>query len=265
MALDADIAHFARFGFVVLRRAFDPGPLSDEVDQAFREGSRAPFEANVGGGDIGGRYLPMMCERTPVSLTLLDRFAEFATQLLGAAVLPVRAKGVLYFGSTNWHNDSDQAVPSVSCACYLESLQAHNGALRVLPGSHRSDFGASVQSRNETFAALSGLPIETEPGDAIFFDEHLYHASGGGQNRRQWRVDYVVDPIGTEQEAVVRDYFAAIFLPGWDGGYDVDLYPTYGAHWRASGRPWLDRLEQLGAHSLAAAEESASRHEAAEK
>jgi len=57
----------------------------------------------------------------------------------------------------------------------------------------------------------------------------------------------------------VRDYFRSIFVPGWDGGYDVDLYPTYGPFWRASGRPWLKRLDHLGAHDAAAAEEAAAR------
>jgi hypothetical protein len=200
MAFHADLAHFARFGFVVLRRAFDPSPLSDELDRAIREGSRAPFGTSVGGADLGGRYLPMMCERTPVSLSLLDQFAGVAAQLLGV----------------------------------------------------------SVRERAEMFAGLPGLPIDTEPGDAIFFDEHLYHASSGGMNRRQWRVDYIVDPVGDEQETAVRHYFASIFVPGWDGGYDVDLYPTDRSHWRASGRTWLRRLDELGAHAAAAAEESAA-------
>ena len=257
MVSHADIAHFARFGFVVLRRAFDPWPLSDEIDGTFREGSRAPFGVNVAGGDISGRYVPMMCEHTPVSLSLLDEFARVATQLLDSPVLPVRAKGVMYFGSTNWHRDSDQDVTSVGCACYLEPLHARNGALRVLPASHRGQLAASLRDRGELLTALPGLAIDTEPGDAIVFDEHLYHASSGGKDRRQWRVDYVVDPIDATQEAAVREYFARLFVPGWDGGYDVDRFPTYGAHWRASGRPWLARLEHLGAHDAAAAEEAA--------
>ncbi|HUP71563.1 MAG TPA: hypothetical protein VM282_00805 [Acidimicrobiales bacterium] len=127
MVSHADIAHFTRFGYVVLRRAIDPQPLCDEVDRAFREGSRAPFEVTV----------------------------------------------------------------------------------------------------------------------------------AGGRNRRQWRVDFVADPTDTEQEAAVRDYFTRLYVPGWDGGYDADLYPTYGEDWRASGRAWLDRLDQLGAHDAAAAEEAA--------
>ena len=172
-------------------------------------------------------------------------------------VLPVRAKGVLYDGDTNWHTDSDLDVMSIGFLCYLESLQPATGALRVLPASHREPFGASVHARSDTFAPLPGVAIETDPGDAIVFDEHLCHSSVGGRNRRQWRVDYVADPTDADEEAAVRDYFARLFVPGWDGGYDVDRFPTYGSHWRASGRPWLGRLQQLGAHDAAAAEEAA--------
>ena len=257
MVSRADIAHFNRFGYAVLRRAFDPAPLSDEIDRSFREGSRAPFAVDVAGGEISGRYLPMMCERTPVSLALLDQFADAAAELLGRPVLPVRAKGVLYHGDTNWHTDSVHDVTSVGFVCYLESLRPDNGALRVLPTSHRHSLGSSVEARSATFATLPGLAIETEPGDAIVFDEHLCHASTGGSNRRQWRVDFVADPTDADQEAAVRGYFERLYVPGWDGGYNVDLYPTYGSFWRASGRPWLGRLDQLGAHDAAAAEEGA--------
>jgi hypothetical protein len=122
----ADIAHFDRFGFVVLRRAFDPVPLIAEVDRALIDGSRAPFGAAVGGGEVTGRYVPMMCERTPYSLTLLDDFADIVTSLLGGPVLPVRAKAVVYHGETNWHHDSDLDVSSVGCLCYLEPLRARS-------------------------------------------------------------------------------------------------------------------------------------------
>jgi hypothetical protein len=57
----------------------------------------------------------------------------------------------------------------------------------------------------------------------------------------------------------VRGYFTDLYVPGWDGGYDVDRYPTYGEHWRGSGRWWLERLDALGAHEAATAEEAAVR------
>jgi hypothetical protein len=267
MLSDAQISHFRTFGFVVLRRAFDPRPLSEEVDRALRDGFPRSREVATGGG-IRFRYVPLMCERAPISLSLLDRFALPAAELLGAAILPVRAKGVLYSGATGWHRDSDHAVASVGFAGYLEPLGAGSGALRVLPGSHRPALGEAVgayaaglteEAPEARVAALPGFAVCTEPGDVIAFEEHLYHASAGGRERRQWRVDYVAAPAGAEEEGRVRAYYDSTYPPDWDGGYDVDRYPTYGGHWLSSGRPWIARLGELGVYRAAAAGEAFTR------
>lgn len=57
----------------------------------------------------------------------------------------------------------------------------------------------------------------------------------------------------------MQAYYAGVNLPDWDGGYDVDAYPSYGSHWMGSGRPWIDRLGQLGAYGASAAEEAFAR------
>jgi hypothetical protein len=264
---DADAAHLRTFGYVVLRRALDPGPLADELDRALRDGSRTTFSVD-GGPGVSGAYVPMMVERTPVSVGLLDRFAVDAAALLGRTVLPLRAKGVRYAANASWHRDSELPIASIGFAAYLEPLDAGNGALRVLPGSHHGAYGEAVAAHlapaddvdpAAAVAALPGVVVDTEPGDVIVFDEHLFHASVGGRDRRQGRVDYVVDPLGADEEAAARRWFADTYPPDWDGGYDVDLFPTYDAAWRSSGRPGLERLEALGAHAASAAEEAFAR------
>lgn len=229
------------------------------MNRSFTDGFRASTVAKIGSGGVEFRYLPMMCERTPASLSLLDALAGPATQLLGRAVIPVRAKGTRYFGRSAWHKDSDLDVPSVGFVTYLESLDARSGALRVQPGSHRGEAaelpdGAPVQGSPAHTEA-----IETEPGDVIVFDEHLTHGSVGGHARRQWRVDFVADPVDDDEEARVRAYLARIYQVGWDGGYDVDRYPSYGPHWRRASRPWTERLRELGAYELADAQEDVVR------
>ena len=203
---------------------------------------------------------------------MLDQFTGAAATLLGGSVLPVRAKCVSYYGAARWHNDSIHNVASVGFASYLEPLAAGNGALRVLPGSHRSEFSASLNDyfttcqpghNDDTWedwvAAVPAFVVCTDPGDVIAFDEHLFHASARGRDRRQWRVNYVADAVDSEADARLRAYYNAIFPPDWDGGYDVNLYPTFGTHWLASGQPCLQRLAQLGATAAAAAQEAFSR------
>jgi hypothetical protein len=261
MVTVSQVALFATFGFVVLRGEVDPGPLSDELDGALDDGDRSSSDVVAGTVGVDFRYVPMMDEATPVSIALLDRFAAVASSVLGGPVLPVRAKGVRYLGNAHWHRDSDRPVRSVGVACYLEPLDAGTGALRVLPGSHGPGWGASVSALLDAAPALAlpGHVVDTDPGDVIVFDEHLFHASAGGGPRRQWRVDYVEDPDGPEAEAHVRAYYAGVFPPRWDGGYDVDRHPTYPPYWKAGGRPWVTRLEQLGAYEAAEAQEAFTR------
>ena len=131
-----------------------------------------PF--NRGSGSVGFHGVIMMCERTPVSLHLVDLLSDAGARLLGRTVLPGRGKGTRYFGSSGWHADSDLPIDSVSFVAYLDPLTATSGALRVRPGSHLGEAGDEVV-------------VETAPGDLVAFDEHLVHGSVGGAIRRQWR------------------------------------------------------------------------------
>jgi len=256
-----DVSHFQTFGFVVLRGAFDPRPLAAEIDRALRDGI-VPSSGTSGGGEIRFQYLPMMTAETPVSLSLLDRFEAVAATLLGGPVLPTRAKGVRYQGNTPWHADSAFRIPSIGFAAYLEPLDAENGALRVLPGSHRPEFAEALGALGAAGAPAEALPahaVVTEPGDVIVFEEHLFHASTGGGARRQWRLDYLCDPVGAEAEGATRSYFKSIYPPDWDGGYDVERFASYGPDWRDSGRPSVARLGELGVYELATKQEGYAR------
>jgi hypothetical protein len=166
-------------------------------------------------------------------------------------VLPLRAKGTRYGGSSGWHSDSELDVPSIGFVAYLEPVEAHNGALRVQPGSHRSG-----PTDDAARPVAEGEALETAPGDVIAFDEHLVHGSSGGFSRRQWRVDFLIDPLDAQEETLVRDYFGRIYAIGWDGGYHADRYPSYGSAWRNANRPWTQRLRELGVYDLADAQEA---------
>ena len=248
------ILHFDTFGFALLPRLANVAALSAEFDACMSDAFAGPSHMNAGAAGNQFRYVPTMCERTPHSLALVQRLAPVASLILQAPVLPSRAKATSYRGSTKWHRDSDAAVNSVGFLFYLEPVDAENGALRVLPGSHGAEYGAAVQAYTTHAELVPGIAIPTLPGDAIALNERLFHASSGGAVRRQWRVDFVADVPGTEP--ALRDYFARQYTPGWDGGYDVDRYPSYGEHWRALDSAWSERLDELGAYQAAAAEEA---------
>ncbi len=253
-----DLDQLQSLGFVVLRRFFEPAHLIAEVDHVLATGRRESAASWLGGA-IRFQYVPMMTNETPHSLELLSRAEGVARSILGGSVLPTRAKGTRYRGDTPWHADSALPMVSLGFAAYLEPLVSDTGALRVLPGSHLPGVADGLRSEGvegQPASARAAHTVETEPGDLLVFDEHLFHASAGGGVRRQWRVDFVRDLDDLASEELVRQYFAGIFPPDWDGGYDALRYPSYGPDWLASGRPSVERLRALGVYAMAARQEA---------
>ncbi len=255
-------AHLETFGFVVLEGAIDAGALALELDAALADSGAAAIGVETGGGATAVQYVPMMCARTPRSLSLLTELGPLATGLLGRPSLALRAKGMRYAGSTPWHVDSTRAAVSLGFLAYLEPLDASNGALRVVPGSHRGDFreaalGYLAAAGPEAPAAsLPGVALATAPGDVVVMDERLLHASAGGRKRRQWRVDFVADPTTREEDAALHALLDQTFPPDWDGGYDADAFPSFGDDWRRAVGSIAERLDAFGATTRAHAQEA---------
>jgi hypothetical protein len=250
------VESFRAFGFAVLRQFFDPRPLAMEVDRVLSDGLlRQPPH----GGEIRFQYVPMMTAETPVSLSLLDRLGAVAEAWFDRPVLPTRAKGTRYFGETPWHVDSELPVASLGCLAYLEPTADDSGALRLVPGSHHQRFNEALRGVCAVAVRDPSLPshvVATDPGDVILMDEHVLHAAFGGGVRRQWRVDYLGVPVGVEESVLTKSYFDGLYEREWDGGYDVDRFPSYGPDWRRSGRAAVAQLEALGVYEAAAAQEA---------
>ena len=239
----------------MLRQQVNAETLSTEFDRAMIDA----FEdlAHLNAGAIGNhfRYVPMMCEYTPYSLDLIGVLAPLAAELLGCNVLPGRAKATIYVGSAKWHRDTDLNVRSIGLAAYLEPLTASTGALQVIPGSHHPDYGTAIDSYLSDSPAIAGVGLPTGPGDLIVFNEHLFHATSGGGTRRQWRIDFVADDAPDD---ILTEWYARQYSVGWDAGYNLDRYPSYGPYWQTRHPHWNQRLTELGAYQAAHAEETAA-------
>ncbi|HEX6787434.1 MAG TPA: phytanoyl-CoA dioxygenase family protein [Acidimicrobiales bacterium] len=248
--------HLTTFGYVVLPAAFDARPLADEIDRVLADAHADPDHQNRGSAGNRFRYAPMMVASTPVSLSLALQLGEVAARLLGAPVVPGRAKGTEYAGISGWHRDTELPARSIGCLTYLEPLTARGGALWVLPGSHHAGYADAIVAADRP--DLPGVAVPTSPGDVIVIDERLFHCSKGSgrRRRRQWRVDYLADDPGAD--AALAEYFAAQHSPDWDGGYDVERYPSYGPAWRALDARWDARLDALGAYEAGRVEEEAA-------
>ena len=238
-----------RQGYVLIRAAFDPVEITAEVDWAIAKGCGPGFRLESKRLTVTASYVPMTTAETRASLSLLLSGALLARQMLGRAVVPFRAKGAVYSHETSWHRDTDLDIAAVSLLAYLDPLDAETGALRVLPGSHReSEAGPRIED------GLQAEVLSTQPGDLIVLNERTRHSSAGGATRRQWRADYVAIPGTPQEEEILKAYAAATFSPGWDGGYDVSRFPSFGRGLlEALDLRSLAVLKRCGA--LAAAEE----------
>jgi hypothetical protein len=254
------IEHYKAFGFVLVRGLLDGGEveaLTAEVVGSLTAafgGLGADTDPDRAGG-IRGDYLPLASDRTPVSQALIaddPRLFQGSAELLGRPTVPTLPIATCFTSNASWHRDHG-SLGGVKFLTYLEPRRADTGALRVLPGSHTDGFHSVLRSYWSQDPASSGFDswpvpdvvLETDPGDVIVFDAHLFHSSAGGENRLAWSIEYL--PWG-EQHEVVRDYVNDIVghtLDGRDGWPTWDDWAT-GAAMPASREVAIQRLRLLG-------------------
>jgi hypothetical protein len=269
--IESHIPHYRAFGFTVVRGVLRPdetAALASEITAAQRDAFASRYGTPEGGG-IDGHYLPMTADRTPVSAALVDdpRLFGLAESLLGGSVVPLPAEGVLYLGEAGWHFDDAIGATGLKVALYLEPLTAATGALRLLPPSHGPEArrvleryraeracARGTQSLVDQMAAFPFSAAGTEPGDAVVFDLHTWHASAGGRNRRAWTVEYLAVPDDAEDRRRLLCY-APDHHDQTGRGFDHRRYPVW-RHWAGAVAPTsqravaMARLRQLGVLDL---------------
>ena len=212
---EIDAARFERDGFVVARRLVDEAQC-DALERAVRQ-SLAPlsgpveFEADLGypgapqdrsaaGGDTPRRLLSAYSRGTAFRAWQTDaRLGVRLRSLLGGrqAMLSqshhncIMTKYPGYSSATRWHQDirywSFDRAELVSVWLALGAEVESNGALSVIPGSHRLEldrgrFDADLFLRldvDENRKLVDqAVVVELDPGDALFFHCRLFHAAG---------------------------------------------------------------------------------------
>ena len=215
-------AHFETFGFLVLRQLFTQGEISimkreaEEIYQEDREGR--PFE-----GEETHSIQPFF-ERKPFlsALTDDDRIYKIGEDLLGPDFILDLTEGKLRVGDTPWHGAVLQAdaVSTVKINIYPDPLTKGTGCLRVVPGSHLAaspDLYEPLRERNDSPEYIPFgmapqdvpcVPLETQPGDVVVFQEVLLHSSFGGKpGRHQLAVSFFANPTTDEQVREIVDSY----------------------------------------------------------
>ena len=116
-----------------------------------------------------------------------------------------------HVGRTDWHTDAAFGFPDafssriVNVWIPLTPSTLENGCLLVSPGSHL----LKPERRVTEHAVARATPLPVDPGDVIFLDNNILHASAGNRTGKEirWAFNFRYLPTG---EATGRP-----FLPGF--------------------------------------------------
>ena len=227
--------HFETFGFLLLRQLFPPAEIA-----AIQRAADDLLRTHRGDQPDQGSYqhVAPFIESDPGLSQLAedDRIFGVIEQLLGSGFVWGGSEGNK--GSFNeeqahrWHCDRPgEERPDyvrLKVMLYLTPTRKETGALRVMPGSHCQPFYGLLDRLNHVQGEpdarpfgvagpdLPGCALEVEPGDAVFFNQYLYHAVFGKQaDRRYIAMKYAAKPTSDQHVEALRKHGAFSFHRGF--------------------------------------------------
>ena len=259
------------FGFVTFKDLF----TEDEVGTIRRE-----FEAGLAAeqpyysdGELPWHFTGLGPE-TPFlgSLPEDPRFLEAAEQMWGDDVVCMGSSGQRFTtNNTYWHPDliqgnsetKDNHIRGVKFGFYLDPLDADDGALRLIPGSHRSPlhdelFAMGLKGDDSAYLRDAGLAVvdvpayvwASGPADVVAFNNRTWHASwGGSADRRQVTIVYYKNAGDAREEELS---YESARLSKTLRSNDDRRGPLYPPTWLANPnnnptrQHWIDWLGKYG-------------------
>ncbi len=212
MLTTEQIAHFETFGFVVRRQCFSATEIA-EISSAFDDVLTADRKGRPFDGASRQAVLGFIEKRPLLSgLAEDDRIYQPLEQLLGPGFVWIGSDGNLYVGDTSWHPDGSVLdYGRIKVAFYLDRVTKDTGCLRVIPGSHQLPLHAALDpllgqradSNHRPFdtdgPGVPSFPLESQPGDVVFFNQNLWHAAFGGKTgRRMFTMNFGAQPSKDE-------------------------------------------------------------------
>jgi hypothetical protein len=224
-------SYFETFGFLQVKQAF-----SSEETAAIIAAFDDVLTQARGGEPYGGRGQSVwsVVEKSPVLSDIVedDRVFEPVAELLGPGFIWAGAEGnITSHNEHDWHADrhgeSEAAYRRVKVMLYLDPTTKERGALRVIPGSHKGPFHLALarplqdelREPGSTGFGVSGrdlpsVPVESQPGDVVFFSQSLFHAVYAGfDGRRYIALKFAAKPTTDEHLASLVRYTSNIFDP----------------------------------------------------
>ena len=271
MLTDHRVAQWRTFGFVTFPGLF----TADEVETIHKEFEvgLAAEQAYYPDGNLPTHFSGLGAG-TPFLASLPEdpRFLEAAEQMWGNDVVAMGSSGQRFTKSnTYWHPDlidgSSETkvdhVQGVKFACYMEPLDDDTGALRLIPGSHKSPFhdelfaiglkGDDSPYLRDSQLTVSDIPAfvwASKPTDVVAFNARTWHASwGGSPDRRQCNVVYYKNAGSPREQELTWEYAQLSSKLRIDADSRGPQYPR---EWldnpqgSAKRQRWIDWLQHYG-------------------
>ncbi len=267
MLTEEQIQQFKTFGFLVRREVFSAEEMAKIDDEFSRR--RLTILAQLDPEEKKNfRQWPTRNPELPFISSLLEdpRIYGPSEQLIGKNSVLFQSNCNSYGVDTNWHSDSkDRHLRLIKNVMYLQPTTAERGALRLIPGSHKSplydelvrigldlyvkDQGAYFLKDSE----FNGEDIpcyifSSQPGDVIIFNQNTWHAAYGTfEYRRTCTFNFICNPKTAEEKAefhAMAGSFSFKDLPV----QGPQCHPEWLANPEGSARRarWIKKLEEWG-------------------
>lgn len=238
--------HFKTFGFLQTRQVLEETHLDAIIRDYHRVMSsknlRLPFNEL---GQLPAFVASCMTEVSPsvIGLATSEDTMSFTESLLGHPVICVHAFAYQRSEGTRWHSDNiDAKYRGLKLYLNLDAVNAENGALRVIVGTHHKWMRHNlIPKRYQTAEQQFGLAadqmpatiLSSQPGDVNAFDLRIWHAvCGSNAHRRVIELTYYEVPkTASERAGFIAQMHAHQCSARMRG---VSYYPQ---SWRGAGGP----------------------------
>jgi hypothetical protein len=246
------IDFFRTFGFIKF-----PGLMKDSIDWITKEFEQTFPEDHPHDGSKRTVIVPFIDQREKMCTLLDDPSIEaIASAFLGEDFNYLGSDGNYYVGNTPWHRDGfHNKYKFIKIAFYLDSLNAKNGALRIIPGSYHlnGEFAGDLDTKvakSEEYWGINGedvpsVVLDVEPGDVVVFNINSFHASFGGNSKRRMFTICMTERYAAEDLQMLRDFLVGNAIFKWD----LNDYRNYTATMMNTATPQrMKHLEQIMAN-----------------
>ena len=216
--IDHDAVH--RDGYVLLRGAI-PADWLDGLRTAF-DGGVQPSHAWPVPRGLGWRHAMVDLDPRMQAVCRLPAVLAAAGTLIGERFFLAQIEGrepLHGYGHQGLHRDLSAQRPgdTVNALAFFDDFGPHNGATRLVPGSHRPAPGDTPADAADEARALQ---LSGDAGDIVVFDADLLHGAS-------------LNPSGARRRSILFGYFA-------ESRYDAHLATAHLRNVRMDTRERFD-------------------------